>query len=158
MPGRCTDCYHTSTTVPGLAVGWWPQKLRCGPGRGGGRGRGLDSETVQLLCAALCLRPAAAPPSQGGASPGARPGGHRAQECHTSGQLSSTLVTVVPTVNTVNTVNSRDSSAKAKVCEDCLQCACLFSEPLSGYSNQFGRVSESGPCICLQVPDSQSLT
>ena len=80
-------------------------------------GRGLDSETVQLLCAApgcVCrqlqlLHHKEEPhqePGRGTPGPGVP-------------QLRSTLVTIVPTVPTVNTVNSRDSSAKAKVCEDC---------------------------------------
>ena len=60
-------------------------------------------------------------------------------EWQSSGQLSSTLVNVVPTVNVVNIATNRDSCARAKVCEDCLQCLCLFSEPSSEYSNQFGR-------------------
>ena len=71
------------------------------------------------------------PRSQARGTPGA--------EWQSSGQLSSTLVNVVPTVNIVNIATNRDSCARAKVCEDCLQCLCLFSEPSSEYSNQFGR-------------------
>ena len=118
---RCqVDALIVTTRAPQSLV--WLQAgghRSCAAGRAAAAGGGA-ALTVKL--SSCCVRPRAVSAASCSSSITRRSltrsqaGGHRAQECHSSGQLSSTLVT---TVNTVNTATSRDSSAKAKVCEDC---------------------------------------